>query len=136
MAPPVPARRPTVLSAHGDERVDDWYWLRDRDDPAVLAHLKAENAYADAGLADQAGVRQALYDEMVARIAETDLSVPVRRGPWWYYHRTEEKKSYPIHCRRPAADDTPPSRSGTGGRRAGPPRRERAGRGIGVLRGR
>ncbi len=108
MAPPGPARRPTVLCAHEDERVDNWYWLRDRDDPAVVAHLKAENAYADACLADQAGARQALYDEMVARIAETDLSVPVRRGPWWYYHRTEEKKNYPIHCRRPAADDAPP----------------------------
>jgi oligopeptidase B len=108
IVPPAPERRPTVLVAHGDERVDDWYWLRDRDDPAVLAHLKAENAYADACLAGQAALRQTLYDEMVARIAETDLSVPVRRGPWWYYHRTEEKKSYPIHCRRPAVDDVPP----------------------------
>ena len=107
IVPPAPERRPTVLVAHGDERVDDWYWLRDRDDPAVLAHLKAENAYADACLAGQAALRQTLYDEMVARIAETDLSVPVRRGPWWYYHRTEEKKSYPIHCRRPAVDDVP-----------------------------
>jgi len=94
-----------VLSAHGDQRIDDWYWLRDRDDPAVLAHLKAENAYTDAVLAPQADLRETLYREMVARIAETDLSVPVRRGPWWYYERTEEGKSYPIHCRRPAAGD-------------------------------
>ncbi|MHB8221054.1 MAG: S9 family peptidase [Acidimicrobiales bacterium] len=104
--PPVPERRPHV---HGDGRVDDWYWLADRDDPAVVAHLEAENAYADAVLAPLADLRRSLYDEMVARIAETDISVPVRRGPWWYYQRTEEHKSYPIHCRRPAAPgESPP----------------------------
>jgi oligopeptidase B len=107
-AAPVPERRPTVLAAHGDERVDDWYWLRDRDDPATLAHLEAENAYTEASLAHLAPLRQALYLEMVARIAETDLSVPVRHGPWWYYSRTEEKKNYAIHCRRPAAPGEDP----------------------------
>ncbi len=108
----MPERRPQVLEAHGDRREDDWYWLRDRDDPAVLAHLEAENAYTAAVLAPLSDRRQALYQEMVARIEETDLSVPVRRGPWWYYHRTIEGKNYPVHCRRPvgpagAAEDPP-----------------------------
>jgi oligopeptidase B len=107
-APPAPERRPTALSAHGDERVDDWYWLRDADDPAVLAHLEAENAYTEASLAHLAPLRGELYTEMVARIAETDLSVPVRKGPWWYYHRTVEGLDYPIHCRRPAAPTEDP----------------------------
>lgn len=106
--PPAPERRPYVLRAHGHERRDDWYWLRDRDDPAVLAHLRAENAYAEASLAPLAPLRDLIYEEMVARIAETDLSVPVRRGPWWYYTRTQQGRSYPVHCRRPAAAGDPP----------------------------
>jgi len=107
-SPPVPERRPAVLEAHGDRRVDDWYWLADREDPAVVAHLRAENAYTEASLAHLAPLRRTLFDEMRARIQETDLSVPVRRGGWWYYRRTEEDKSYPIHCRRPAGEDHDP----------------------------
>jgi oligopeptidase B len=100
-APPLPERRPVRLEAHGDVRIDDWYWLRDRDDPAVLAHLEAENRYTEAVTARTAPLRQRLYDEIVARIEETDLSVPVRKGPWWYYARTVEGSDYPLHCRRP-----------------------------------
>src|SRR5579872_1433983 len=108
-SPPVPERRPHVLRAHGDERIDDWYWLADRDDPAVIAHLEAENAYTESSLAHLAAVREAIYEEMRARIVETDLSVPVRKGRWWYYERTEQGKSYPVHCRMAVRDlDEPP----------------------------
>ncbi len=100
--PPVAERRRAVLLAHADERVDDWYWLADKQDPAVLQLLEAENAYADESLASVHPLRDALYQEIVGRIVETDLSVPVRRGPWWYYQRTEQGHSYPVHCRRPA----------------------------------
>ena len=111
MAPPVPERRPVELVAHGDLRVDDWYWLRDKDDPAVIAHLSEENAYTEAEMARTSELQQALFDEMVARIEETDLTVPARKGPWLYYTRTVEGSSYAIHCRRPAGtggagDDT------------------------------
>ena len=92
-----------VVEAHGHSRTDDWAWLRDRHDPAVLAHLRAENAYTEAALAHLAGTRDALYAEMKARIVETDLAVPVRKGPWWYYGRTVEGLEYPIHCRLPVA---------------------------------
>ncbi|HZM57057.1 MAG TPA: S9 family peptidase [Acidimicrobiales bacterium] len=102
--PPAPERRPVELEAHGDVRVDDWYWLRDKDDPAVIAHLLAENAYTEAVMADTVGLQGALFDEIVARIEETDLSVPVRKGPWLYYGRTVEGRNYGIHCRRPADD--------------------------------
>jgi oligopeptidase B len=95
-------RRPTVLRAHGDERLDDWYWLRERDDPNVIAYLEAENAYTKASTADTTAVQDTLYAEIVARIQETDLSVPVRKGPWSYYSRTVEGRQYAIHCRRPA----------------------------------
>jgi oligopeptidase B len=100
--PPAPERRPVILEAHGDVRIDDWYWLRDKDDPAVIEHLVAENAHTEARMAGTARLQTTLFEEMVARIEETDLSVPVRKGPWLYYGRTVEGSSYAIHCRRPA----------------------------------
>jgi oligopeptidase B len=101
--PPDPRPRPVVLKAHGDERVDEWHWLRDRDDPAVSDHLEAENRYTAAVTAHTADLQEALFDEIVARIKETDLSVPARKGPWWYYTRTVEGLQYAIRCRLPAA---------------------------------
>jgi len=98
---PVAERRPTVIEAQGDARVDDWAWLRDRDDPAVLALLRAENAHTAAAGAHLADLRERLFEEIKARIVETDLSVPVRKGPWWYYGRTFEGRSYAVHCRLP-----------------------------------
>jgi oligopeptidase B len=101
-SPPRAPRRPHVVSAHGDDREDPWFWLREREDPEVLEYLKAENAYTEQEVAPLAGLRRGLFEEMKARIKETDMSVPTRRGPWWYYSRTEEGKDYAIHCRRPA----------------------------------
>ena len=98
---PAAERRPVTLEAHGDIRTDDWFWLRDKDDPAVIAHLEAENAYTAAVTAGTTALQEALFAEMVARIEETDLSVPVRKGPWLYYGRTREGSNYGIHCRRP-----------------------------------
>jgi oligopeptidase B len=100
--PPVAERRPVILEAHGDVRIDDWFWLRDKDDPAVVAHLEAENAFTEVMMARTGPLQETLYAEMVARIEETDLSVPVRKGPWLYYGRTVEGSSYGIHCRRAA----------------------------------
>ena len=101
-APPVAQREPTVLETHGDRRVDDYHWLRDRDDPAVVAYLEAENAYADAVMAPTRDLQERIYAEMVARIQETDLSVPVRHGPYVYYSRSVEGLQYPLWCRKPA----------------------------------
>ena len=99
--PPTAAKRPHVLTQHGDERVDDWHWLRDRDDPAVIAYLEAENAYADAVLAPQAELREQIFEEIKSRIQETDESAPVREGAWEYTSRTVESLQYAIHMRRP-----------------------------------
>ena len=109
--PPRATQRPHTLTTFGHERVDPWYWLRERDDPEVMSYLEAENSYTDDVLAPLEGLRTTLFEEMKARILETDMSVPSRRGPWWYYGRTEEGKNYAIHCRRPAraADELPPA---------------------------
>jgi oligopeptidase B len=95
-------RRPSVLRAHGDERVDDWYWLRDRDDPEVVAYLEAENEYTRAAMAHTEALQQQVFEEIKSRVQETDASAPVRKGPYEYFSRTIEGKQYGIHCRRPA----------------------------------
>jgi oligopeptidase B len=109
--PPRAAQRPRILTSHGHDRQDPWYWLREREDPDVLAYLEAENAYTEEVLTPLGGLRDELFEEMKARILETDVSVPTRRGAWWYYGRTEEGKNYGIHCRRPAGapDELPPA---------------------------
>jgi oligopeptidase B len=119
LVPPRAERRPVRLEAHGDVRTDDWFWLRDKDDPAVIDHLKAENTYTEAEMAGTGDLQAHLFEEMVARIEETDLSVPVRKGSWLYYSRTVEGSSYAIHCRRPAGpggrSEPAPGSVGSGG---------------------
>ena len=100
-SPPRPSQRPTERSFHGDVFVDPYAWLLDPADPETVPHLEAENAWTEASLAGQAGLREEIFGEIKRRTQETDLSVPVRDGDWWYLTRTEEGKSYPIHCRRP-----------------------------------
>src|ERR1700722_16072849 len=100
--PPSAPRRPHVITATGDDREDPWFWLREREDPEVLAYLEAENSYTEEVTAPLAGLRSGLFDEMKARIKETDMSGQTRRGPGGCYWRTEEGKDYGIHCRRPA----------------------------------
>jgi oligopeptidase B len=102
--PPVAPQHSTILSKHGDKRVDDYAWLRHKQDPAVLDYLKAENAYAEAVTRPLQPFEDTLYREMVGRIQETDLSVPYRLRGWLYYSRTEAGKQYPILCRKSAAD--------------------------------
>ncbi len=97
--PPVPARRPHRMEAHGDVRIDDWWWLRDKDDPEVIAHLEAENAYTDALLAPTQSLQERLFDEIKARVQEDDVSAPARHGPWWYWTSTAEGKQYATYCR-------------------------------------
>ncbi len=98
--PPSAPRRPYVLTQHGDERIDDWYWLRDRDDPDTLSYLEAENAYTEAMTAHTKGLQEALFEEFKARIQETDESPPVFHGGHWYSTRMVEGLEYAIRCRR------------------------------------
>ncbi len=98
--PPVAAKQPRVDTLHGEVLVDDYAWFRNRGNPAVIAHLAAENAYTESMTAPTQPLRDALYAELVGRIKETDLSVPTFDAPYWYYTRTEQGKPYPIYCRR------------------------------------
>ena len=98
--PPVAERRPHVDTNFGDVRHDDYFWLRNKPDPAVRAYLEAENGYADAVMAPMAGLRETLYREMLSRIKQTDLSVPYLEHGYYYYTRTVEGQQYPIWCRK------------------------------------
>jgi len=109
--PPVAKRVETRREHHGDVFIDPYEWLRDKSDPQVISYLEAENAYTEEATAHLAPLRQAIFDEIKARTKETDLSVPTRRGQWWYYARSFEGKQYSVHCRCPVdnPDDwTPP----------------------------
>jgi len=103
--PPVAEQRPVTTTIHGEVRTDEYRWLQEKGSPDVTAYLEAENAYTDAVLKPLEGFRTALYDEMLARIEETDLSVPYPLGGYLYYTRTEEGKQYPIYCRTKDATD-------------------------------
>ncbi|MGO1686652.1 MAG: oligopeptidase B, partial [Brachybacterium sp.] len=98
-AAPVPAHRPTERTFHGDAVVDPYEWMRDKTDPEVIAHLEAENAYADARTAHLDQLRSTLVEEFVGHTQETDLSVPVRRDAWWYITRTTAGNDYPAFTR-------------------------------------
>lgn len=101
--PPSAPRTPKDVTVHGDRRIDDWFWLRQRDDPRTLTYLKAENAYAEAWFAPHAALKETLYQEMVGRIQQDDSSVPMRKGDWWYSQRTLVGEQYGHLMRRKAA---------------------------------
>ena len=105
--PPVAERRPHADTNFGDVRSDDYFWLRNKPDPAVRTYLEAENAYAEAQMAPLASLRETLYQEMLSRIKQTDLSVPYRERGYFYYTRTVEGQQYPIWCRKRGNLDAP-----------------------------
>ncbi len=100
--PPVAPREPKDVTVHGDKRIDDYFWLRRKDDPRTLAYLEAENAYADAWFEPHAALKEQLYQEMIGRIQQDDDSVPYRKGDWWYSTKTVTGEQYPRHLRRRA----------------------------------
>ncbi|WP_433169419.1 S9 family peptidase [Kribbella sp. CA-247076] len=110
--PPVAARKPVERRHHGDVFVDEYEWLRDKSDDDVLEYLRAENAYTEARTAHLESLREAIFKEISDRTLQTDLSVPARRGGYWYYARTIEGKQYGIHCRVKADGDEPPATDG------------------------
>ncbi|KAA0251903.1 S9 family peptidase [Acidobacteria bacterium ACD] len=105
--PPVAKKVPKTTTVHGVTLVDDYAWLREKANPDVKAYLEAENAYADAVMKGTEELQKRLYDEMLSRIKETDLSAPVLDRGYWYYTRTEKGKQYPIRCRRKGSLDAP-----------------------------
>ena len=96
-----------MLEAHGDRRIDPYYWLREKHDPEVIAYLEAENAYAAGVAAAGSELTERLYHEVVGRVQETDTSAPTFRKGWWSYTRTVEGLDYEIHCRRRGSLEAP-----------------------------
>jgi oligopeptidase B len=110
--PPVAKKIPFERAHHGDTVIDHYEWLRDKEDPEVIAFLEEQNEYTTAHTDDLAGLRADIYNEIKNRTQETDMSVPTRRGEFWYYARTEEGKQYALRARCPIAgpdDWTPPT---------------------------
>ncbi|WP_223789672.1 S9 family peptidase [Marinicella meishanensis] len=100
--PPIAEKRPHVFEIHGDERIDNYHWLRDdtREDADVLAYLNAENEYTRQQMADQEAFTDRIYNEIVARIVQNDESVPYKIDDYWYYRKFTEGQEYPIYARK------------------------------------
>ncbi|SDT66285.1 S9 family peptidase [Jiangella sp. DSM 45060] len=106
-APPVAKQVPAERTVHGDTVVDEYAWLKDRDDADTVAYLEAENAHTQAATAHTKALQDEIFDEIKSRTLETDLSVPARHHGWWYYTRTLEGSQYPIHCRSRTEPELP-----------------------------
>ena len=102
---PMVEKKPERLEIHGDIRIDNYFWLKERDNPEVIAYLEAENAHVDRMMAPYAGLQNTLFEEMKARIKQDDQSVPYRDGEYYYYYRYEGGREYPIYCRRKGSLD-------------------------------
>src|SRR5882724_4280870 len=98
---------PTRLEKHGHVRVDDYYWLREQDNPEAIAYLKGENEYAEKAMAHTKRLEDKLFQEIKARFKQTDTSVPYRRDDHFYYTRYEEGREYPIYARKRRSLDQP-----------------------------
>ena len=98
--PPTAEKKPVELQIHGDVRIDDYFWLNERENPAVINYLEAENAYTESMLTETSGLQKRLVEEMKSRIKQDDVSAPYKHGEYYYYYRLEEGQEYPVYCRR------------------------------------
>ncbi|MHA2169204.1 MAG: hypothetical protein ACXAB7_04850 [Candidatus Kariarchaeaceae archaeon] len=103
--PPVADTTSTTKKIHGHTVLDNYAWLRQKEDPKVLSYLKLENEYTKAIMSHTEDLQNQLYEEMVGRIKETDMSVPIKKGEFFYYTRTEKGKNYAIYCRKHRSSD-------------------------------
>lgn len=103
--PPIARKVPKELETHGDVRVDNYFWLRDRANPGVIEYIEAENRYADEATKHTEPLRKKLLEELKGRMIETDISVPMKMDDYYYYTRSEKGKQYPIHCRKKGSLD-------------------------------
>src|SRR5262249_31583908 len=105
--PPAAKVVPKAMTLFGDTRIDNYYWLRDRANPETIAYLEAENAYTKLQMASTENLQAKLYAEMLRRLQQTDVGVPLQRDDYFYYTRTEEGRQYPIYCRKHGSLDAP-----------------------------
>lgn len=104
---PTAPKRPHTLTNHGVTRIDNYYWMRDRNDPETMKYLNAESDYLEEVMQHTKLMQEALFAEMKARIQETDSTVPEKRGGYFHYERHEQGKQYPIFCRKKGTLDAP-----------------------------
>ncbi len=107
MEKPIAKKCPRELSAHGDVRIDNYYWLNERENPEVIEYLQQENVYQETMMKDTEELQSHLYEEILGRIKQDDVSYPVKRNGYYYYSRYEEGKEYPIYCRRKDTMENP-----------------------------
>lgn len=100
MQAPIATKKPHTMTEFGNNRIDNYYWLNDRENPEVIAYLEAENAYTKQQLKDTEPLQEKIYNEIVGRMKQTDISVPYKRNGYYYYSRQEEGKEYSIYCRK------------------------------------
>lgn len=103
---PIAPKRPHEIAQHGQTRVDNYYWMRDRNDPETMKHLRAESDYLEEIMQHTKPLKEKLFTEMKARIKEDDSTVPAKSGGYFYYERHEEGKQYPIFCRKQGSRDS------------------------------
>ncbi len=103
LKPPAAKINPHTTTLHGETLVDNYFWLREKTNPEVISYLEAENKYTEALSKSFVGLQDKIYNEILSRIKQTDLSVPYKLGEYWYYTRTEEGKQYAIYCRKPGS---------------------------------
>lgn len=103
--PPMTEKKTKTTRIHNDTMLDDYFWLREKSNPEVIAHLEAENAYAEAAMKPTSALQDKLYKETVGHIKETDVSVPYRWGGYFYYTRTQQGKQYPVNYRKKGTTD-------------------------------
>lgn len=104
---PIPKKAPHTLTLHNHNRIDNYFWMRDRDNPEVIAHLEAENAYADSIMEPTKGLQEDLFQEMKGRIKEEDSSAPYFKNGYWYYTRFEEGLEHAFYCRKKETLEAP-----------------------------
>jgi oligopeptidase B len=107
MKPPYAQKIPVTLSTAGHERIDNYYWLNERDNPKVLEYLEAENAYTKAVMKDTEKLQDELYTEITSRIRQDDRSVPYFKNGYFYYSRYEKGGEYPVYCRKKGSQEAP-----------------------------
>src|SRR5699024_12016754 len=102
MRAPIAKRIPHPHRLHGDVREDDYYWLKDRSNPEVIQYLEDENKYYDQVMEPLAALTEDIFQGMVDRVPDSEVNVPIKRGPYFYYARLDKSKQYPIYARKQA----------------------------------
>jgi len=110
LQPPETEKKPKITEINGDRMVDNYFWLREKANPAVIAHLEAENAYTGAVMKPTEALQEKLYNEILSHIKQTDVNVPYKKDGYYYFSKTQAGLQYPIFFRNKGTLDSPEQR--------------------------